>query len=166
MAGAGNYGYGSNFGPWAAEESPEEQRRQQIADVLEKEGLSLPAQEKPEVMELIRWHGSERHRQTIVVIGVDASTETEFAFQRKCPSILYRCYKYNTPFYCWMFRAVLSTSVYPLYGTLESHSIRVRLPFINIAMTPRCFSGYPTYTWWTEKSEPRSIINRGINSKY
>ena len=35
--------------------------------------------------------------ETVVVIGIGEGIESEFAFQRKCPSIVYRCYIYNTP---------------------------------------------------------------------
>src|SRR6218665_2257511 len=46
------------------------------------------AWEKPRVMEFFRWELSETEKQTIVVIGVNASTESEFAFQRKRPSYI------------------------------------------------------------------------------
>src|SRR6218665_1635191 len=128
MAGAGYYGYGSNSDRRLVEESPDEQQRRELSEEMEKAGLNLPetcklsplsrkknknpkkdkspkkvespVRGKPEVEEFFgSWERSEKGKQIIVVIGVNASTETEYAFQRKCPSILYRCYKYNTPFY-------------------------------------------------------------------
>ena len=34
---------------------------------------------------------------TVVVIGIGKGIESEFAFQRKCPSIVYLCYIYTMP---------------------------------------------------------------------
>ena len=34
---------------------------------------------------------------TVAVVGVGKGIESEFAFQCKCPFIVYRCYIYNTP---------------------------------------------------------------------
>ena len=119
MSGAGNYGYGSNSGS-SASSPEEEQRLKQISDEMEKGKVSplrrkknkspkkdkrpekdeSPIREKQKIMDIFGWERSETKRQTIAVIGVDASTETEFAFQCKLSVLqMYLCYKYNTPFY-------------------------------------------------------------------
>ena len=101
MAGAGNYEDDSDSDSCSVVDSSDEeqQRRKVLMQLQGAFGVDFESalREKDEplkVSEFFEWQPSE---QTVVVIGIGNRMESEFAFQRKCPSIVYRCYRYNTP---------------------------------------------------------------------
>ncbi len=101
MAGAGNYEDDTDSDSLSVVPSDEEEQehRKYLTDLGDVFGIDIEKALREEahslkVKEFFAWNPAET---TVVVIGIGKGIESEFAFQRKCPSIVYRCCIYNTP---------------------------------------------------------------------
>lgn len=98
MAEGGNYeDSSSNSDPWSGVEYPEEEHGgEERTDEREKAEVHFPETRKLSpllrneaeskdwrIVEYFGWEQPEVERRRIIVIGMDTSTESEFAFQRK-----------------------------------------------------------------------------------
>jgi len=96
MACAGNYEDDTDSDPSDEEKQKHRKLLTALRDALgvdfekafEEETHSL------KVKEFFAWNPAET---TVVVIGIGKGIESEFAFQRKCPYIVYLCFIYNMP---------------------------------------------------------------------
>ena len=89
MACAGNYEDDTDSDP-----SDEEKQKDRKLLTALRDALGVEETRSLKVEEFFAWNPAET---TVVVIGIGKGIESEFAFQRKCPYIVYLCFIYNMP---------------------------------------------------------------------
>src|SRR6218665_3611103 len=75
----------------------EEQHRKTLTDLGDTFALEKSFREESQRLKVREFFNWEPVKPTVVVIGIGKGIDSEFAFQRKCQSIVYRCYIYNAP---------------------------------------------------------------------